>query len=64
MMNYTERVCDVMPYSDDYEAKMGVPIIQAATGYSNVNGERFIMIINEAIWLPGMEGLLMNLNQL
>ena len=32
LMNYTERVCDVMPYSDDYEPKTGIPIVQAATG--------------------------------
>ena len=64
LMNYTERVCDVMPYSDDYEAKEGVPIVQVATGYTNMKGERFILIVNEALWLPSMENSLMNPNQL
>ena len=53
-----------MPYLDEYEAKTGVPIVQVATGYTNMRGERFILIINEAIWLPKLENSLMNPNQL
>ena len=63
LMHYTERVCDVMPYSDDYAAKTGVPIVQVATGYTNAAGERFILIINEAIWMPYMTHSLANPNQ-
>ena len=64
LMHYTERVFDVMPYSDDYEAKKSVPIVQVATGYTNSGGERYVLIINEAIWLPNLENSLMNPNQL
>jgi len=64
LMHYTERVCDVMPYSDDYEAKKSVPIVQVATGYTNSRGERYILIFNEAIWLPNLANSLMNPNQL
>ena len=64
LMNFTERVCDVMPYSDDYEPKTGIPIVQAATGYTAANGQRTILIFNEALWLPDMENSLMNPNQL
>ncbi len=49
LMNYTERVCDVMPYSDDYEPKTGIPIVQVATGYTAANGQRSILIFNEAL---------------
>lgn len=64
LMHYTERVCDVMPYSDDYEAKTQVPIVQAATGFTSSNGSRFILIFNEAIWMPQLQYSLMNPNQL
>ena len=64
VMNFTERVCNVMPYSDDYEPKKGIPIAQAATGYKAANGARSILIINEALWFPEMENSLMNPNQL
>ena len=37
-MNFTERVCDVMPYSSEYEARKGIPIAQVATRYTNIHG--------------------------
>lgn len=64
LMNYTERVCDVMPYSDDYDAKVAVPIVKAATGFTSSNGMRYILIFNEAIWMPNLENSLVNPNQL
>ena len=64
VMHYTERVCDVMPYSDEYEVKEKVPIVQAATGYTASNGQRYILIFNEALWMPELENSLMNPNQL
>ena len=64
VMHYTERVCNVRPYLDDYEAKTGVPIVQAATGYTTVDGKRYILIFNEALWLPNLENSLANPNQL
>ena len=64
VMHFTERVCDVMPYSEEYEAKKEVPIVQVATGYMAANGERTKLIINEALWIPELENSLMNPNQL
>ena len=64
VMNYTERVCDVMPYSDDYEARTNIPIVQAATGFTTSNGMRYILVFNEALWMPELENSLMNPNQL
>ena len=40
------KECDVMPYSDEYEAKKLVPIAQVATGYTTADGNRFILIVN------------------
>ena len=64
VLAYTERVCDVMPYSDTYDAKEGVAIVQAATGYTMSDGERVILVINEALWMPDMTHSLCNPNQL
>ena len=64
LMSYTERVCDVMPYSEDYEAKTNVPIVQVATGFTSANGMRYILVFNEALWMPELEHSLMNPNQL
>ena len=63
-MHYTERVCDVMPYSDEYEAKKSGPIVQVATGYTAAKGQRTILIVNEALWIPELEHSLMTPNQL
>jgi hypothetical protein len=46
---YTGRECDVVPYSDDYEAVTGVPIVTGATAWTNqVTGETWIILIHEA----------------
>ena len=49
LMAFTEQVCDVMPYSDDYQPKKGIPIVTAATGYTAANGRQFILVFNEAL---------------
>ena len=63
-LSFTERVCDVLPYSDEYDAKTGVPIVTVATGYTAASGARFILIFNESLWIPELENSLMNPNQL
>ena len=52
-----------MPYLDEYEAKKSVPIAQVAMGYTTSSGERYILIVNEALWIPELEVSLMNPNQ-
>ena len=44
LMHCTERVCDVMPCSEEHEAKSDIPIVQVATGYTAANGKRFALI--------------------
>lgn len=53
-----------MPFSEEYEAMKSIPIAQIATGYTSSNGSRYILIVNEALWMPEMVNSLMNPNQL
>ena len=64
LMNYTERVCDAMPCSDECDPKSDMPIVQVATGYTTACGVRYILIFNEALYMPELENSLMNPNQL
>ena len=64
LLHFTERVCDVMPYWHEYEAKKGVPIAKVATGYTSAHGKRSILVFNEALWMPELENSLVNPNQL
>jgi Reverse transcriptase (RNA-dependent DNA polymerase) len=63
---YTGRECDVVPYSDDYEAVTGVPIVTGATAWTDQNtGETWILLIHEALWMEDtMTHSLINPNQL
>jgi hypothetical protein len=63
-MNYTERTCDVQPYSDDYDPVKNIPIITAATGYTSAHGMNYILVFPEAIYMPTLEHSLCNPNQL
>ena len=64
VLNFSERICDVMPYSDAYEAMVDIPIVQAATGYTAPDGSQYILVFNEAIYMPDMDHSLFNPNQL
>jgi hypothetical protein len=49
---YSGRECNVLPYSDDYEAVTGVPIVTGATAWTDQEtGETWIIMIHEAIWM-------------
>jgi hypothetical protein len=52
ILHYTGRVCDVAPYnSQAYEPQRNIPIVTAATAYTNKEtGEVSIIVINEALW--------------
>ena len=50
VMHYTNRECDVAPYSDSFEPIRNVPIVTGATAVtSTTTGETLILIFNEAI---------------
>jgi hypothetical protein len=65
-MYYTGKECDVLPYTEAYEAIKSVPIVEAATAYDHTDtGETTILSLNEAIWMGDqMEHTLINPNQL
>ena len=64
VLNFSERICDVMPYSDTYQPMVDIPIVQAATGYTAPDGSQYILVFNEAIYMPDMDHSLLNPNQL
>ena len=63
---YTGRVCDVSPYNPNSKPEKNVPIITGATAFtSHENGETYILVINEGLWLGAtMSHSLINPNQL
>lgn len=66
ILEYSGRVCDVYPYSSEYEAVKDVPIVRGATAVQDQQtGELIIMIINEGLWYGDkMDHSLINPNQL
>ena len=63
IMKYTDRSCDVAPFSAKYTPMKDVPIVSAATGYTSTNGRNYILILNEAIYMGDMDHTLINPNQ-
>jgi hypothetical protein len=66
IMHHTGRECDVFPYTESYEGIRGVQIVTGATSWtSQVTGETFVLVIHEALWMPGsLTHSLVNPNQL
>ena len=65
LLAYSGRECDVYPYTEDYKARRNVPIVSAATAWqSQVTGKVYILVFNEALWMPELDCTLINPNQL
>ena len=66
LLSYTGKECSVVPYLDRYDSTDNVPIINVATVWqSPENGDIFILIFNEAMWMGSlMDDSLNNPNQL
>lgn len=64
LMNYTDRSCTVHAYNDDYDPLPDVPVVKAATGFTSRNGRNYILVLNEALWMPNLDHSLINPNQL
>ena len=64
LLSFTDRVCEVSPYSDEYESIKDVPIVSAATGYTSTNRETYVLVLNEALWMLSLDFSLLNPNQL
>ena len=63
-LNYSDRTCDVQPYSDEYKPVTNVPIVTAATGYTSATGLNYILVVPEALYMPTLAHSLFNPNQL
>ena len=63
-MHYTERSCDVAPFSDTYEPMTNIPIITAATGFTSTTRRQYILVFNGALYIKDMDHTLIIPNQL
>ena len=66
VLQYTGRECDVVPFTDQYSAMAGVPIVTGATAFTDLDsGETIILVINEGLYMPNaMQDSLLNPNQM
>lgn len=65
VMSYSGKECDVMPYSDNYEAVKDIPIVTAATAWTDKEtAQTYILVFNEGLLMPEtMQDTLLNPNQ-
>ena len=66
ILSYTGQSCEVMPYSDTYDAITDVPVITGATLWTSPHdGDKYILIFNKALWMGNtLQHTLVNPNQL
>ena len=64
VVHYTERSCDVAPFSDTYEPMKNISIITTATGFTSTTGRQYILVFNEALYIKYIDHTLINPNQL
>ena len=66
ILSHTGQSCEVMPYSDTYDAITDVPVVTGATLWTSPHdGDEFILIFNEALWMGDtLQHTLVNPNQL
>ena len=55
---------DVAPYSDTCKPMTDVDIVLAATGFTLVTGQQYILVFHEALYIPELDHTLINPNQL
>ena len=66
ILSHTGQSCEVMPYSDTYNAITDVPVVTGATLWTSPHdGDEFILVFNEALWMGNtLQHTLVNPNQL
>ena len=64
ILHHTERSRDVAPFSDTYEPMKDVDILSSATGFTSLIGRQYILVFNEALYIPELDNTLINTNQL
>jgi hypothetical protein len=51
ILEYTNKTCTVNSFSDQLQQLHEIPIVKAATAYDAPNGEVYIIILNQALYL-------------
>ena len=52
VLHHTGKVCEVSPYTDEYDAITDVPVVRGATLWTDQHtNEEYILIFNEALWM-------------
>ena len=66
ILHHTGKVCEVSPYSDDYETIKNVPVVCGATLWTDtVDNQEYILVFNESLWMgDSLTHSLINPNQL
>jgi len=65
VLEFTQQVVDVTPYNKNkYEPETNIPIVKAATAYTDSSGNTYILILNQALYLPDLDHSLLNPNQM
>ena len=66
ILHHTGKVCEVSPYSDDYEAIKNVPVVCGATLWTDtVDNQEYILVFNKSLWMgDSLAHSLINPNQL
>ena len=66
VLSHTGQTCEVMPYSDTYNAITDVLVVTGATLWTSPHdGDKYILIFNEALWMGDtLQHTLVNPNQL
>ena len=66
VLHHTGKVCEVSPYTDEYDAITDVPVVQGATLWTDQHtNEEYILIFNEALGMGDtLSHSLINPNQL
>jgi hypothetical protein len=65
VLESTQQVVDVTPYNKSrYEPETNIPIVKAATAYTDNTGNTYIFILNQALYLPDLDHSLLNPNQM
>ena len=61
--NHLNLDVSVFPYTTDYKPKR-VPLVNAVTAIDNVDGNVYLLVANQALWLPDVEPSLLSVPQM
>ena len=66
VFHHTGKVCEVSPYTDEYDAITDAPVVRGATLWTDQHtNNEYILIFNEALWMGDtLTHSLINPNQL